>query len=44
MTQKEPAAGEDPLQLLLINIGFDEDTAANQSAIGIDEAGDAVPI
>jgi hypothetical protein len=37
MTQKEPAAGEYPLQLLLINIRLDEDAATDEAVLGIDQ-------
>ncbi len=40
MAQEEPAAGKDPFQLLLVDLGLDEDAAADQSAIGVDETGD----
>src|SRR5215469_1174358 len=35
MAQKEPAAGEDPLQFLLIDLGLDEDAATDQALLGI---------
>src|SRR6516164_7223300 len=31
----EPAAGEDPLQFLLIDLGLDEDAATDQALLGI---------
>src|SRR5208283_4690553 len=37
MAQEKPTAGEDPLLLLLIDLGLDVDAAADQSTIGIDE-------
>src|SRR6516164_1195082 len=35
MAQKEPGAGEDPLQFLLIDLGLDEDAATDQALLGI---------
>ena len=37
MTQKEPAAGENPLELLLIDVLFNEDAAIDQSVIVVDQ-------
>ncbi len=37
MAQKEPAARKDPLQLLLINLRFDEDAAADMPGAEIDQ-------
>ena len=37
MAQKEPAAGEDLLQLLLVDLRLDEDAPADQPAFGIDQ-------
>src|ERR1700719_2700203 len=38
MAQKEPAAGKDAFQLLLINIRLDEDAAADQAVFSIDQS------
>ena len=38
VAQKEPAAGEDPLQFLLINIGLNEDAAADETIFVIDQS------
>src|SRR5262245_28409774 len=38
MAQKEPAAGKDPLQFLLINIRLDKDAATDQTLFGIDQS------
>jgi len=35
MAQKQPAAGEDPLQLLLVDLRLDEDTPADKAVLGI---------
>ncbi len=37
MAQKQPAAGEDTLQLLLVDVAFDEDTPADQTVLGVDQ-------
>jgi hypothetical protein len=37
MTQEEPAAGEDPLQLLLVDVLLNEDAAIDQSVIVVDQ-------
>src|SRR5207253_11523585 len=40
MAQKEPAAGEDPLQLLPVDLRLDKDAAADQAAVAVDETTD----
>src|ERR1700732_4184436 len=37
MAQEEPAAGEDPLQLLLVELRLDEDAATDQTLLGVDQ-------
>src|SRR6201988_2037628 len=37
MAQKEPAAGENPLQLLLVDLGLNKKAPPDQSAIGVDQ-------
>ena len=39
MAQKQPAAGEDLLQFLLVDLRLDEDAAADQAAFAVDEPG-----
>ena len=43
VAQKQPATREDALQLLLVDLRLDEDAAANQPALGIDQTGDVYP-
>jgi len=40
MAQKQPAAGEYPLQLLLVDLRFNKDPVANKSPFGIDKTSD----
>src|SRR5262249_36560519 len=40
MAQKQPAAGEDLLQLLLVDPPLDEDAPADQAPVGIDQTAD----
>jgi len=35
VAQKQPATGEDPLQLLRIDLRFDKDTSTDQAVLGI---------
>ncbi len=42
MAKEEPTASENPLQLLLVDLGLDEDPAADQPVIGVDETGDVL--
>jgi hypothetical protein len=37
VAQKEPAAGEDLLQLLRVDLRLDKDAAADQAVLGIDQ-------
>ena len=40
MAQKEPAAGEDALQFLAVDLRLDKDAAADQSVLAVDETTD----
>src|SRR5215813_3678998 len=40
VAEEEPAASEDPLELLLVDLSLDEDATADQSVLGIDEIPD----
>src|SRR5258708_35342734 len=40
VAQKKPAARENPLLLLFVDLGFNENAAADQSTIGIDQTTD----
>src|SRR4029077_4082610 len=37
VAQEKPAAGEDPLQLLLVELRLDEDAATDQTLLGVDQ-------
>ena len=37
VAQEKPATGEDPLQLLLVELRLDEDAATDQTLLGVDQ-------
>ena len=39
VAKEQPAASENPLQLLLVDLRLDEDAAADQPTIGVDQTG-----
>src|SRR5262245_13528365 len=40
VAEEEPAPGEDPLQLLLVDLALDEDTATDATVLDVHQAGD----